>query len=231
MIKKLILDVDDTLFDFQKSERCALIETLTGLGISADEEVVSLYHKINRAQWDALERGEIEREALLTRRFDILFSKLGVSGSSREAQSRYEKCLGKQVHFIDGAKELLDELYGKYELYIASNGTAIVQDPRIEKSKIASYFNGIFISERVGYNKPDVRFFERCLSAMGARDKSEVMIFGDSLTSDILGGINAGIKSCWFNPDGRKNDTPYKPDYEVGHLLEFLKVLENVNNS
>ena len=230
MIKKLILDVDDTLFDFQKSERCALVETLTSLGLPADDGVVALYHKINRAQWDALERGEIERAELLTRRFDILFSELSVSGSSREAQSRYEKNLGAQVHFIDGAKELLDELYGKYELYVASNGTAKVQDPRIEKSKISRYFDGIFISERVGYNKPDRRFFDACLSAMDARDKSEVMIFGDSLTSDILGGINAGIKTCWFNPSGQKNNTMYKPDYEVSRLFDFPKVIENANN-
>ena len=229
MIRTVIFDLDDTLFDFKKSERCALIEALTSLGISADDAVVSLYHEINRAQWDALERGEIERSELLTRRFDILFSHLGVSLSSREAQSRYEKCLGTEVHFIDGAEELLENLYGKYELYIASNGTAVVQDPRIEKSKISRYFDGIFISERVGYNKSDVRFFDACLSAMGAADRSEVMIFGDSLTSDILGGINAGIKTCWYNPGGKKNDTGYKPDFEVSSLSEFPKILEKVN--
>ena len=229
MIKKLILDIDDTLFDFQKSERCALVETLGSLGIADDDGVVALYHKINREQWEALERGEIERRELLTRRFDILFSELSVSASSAEAQSRYEKNLGRQVYFIDGAMELLDALRGKYELYVASNGTAAVQDPRIERSEISPYFNGIFISERVGYNKPDIRFFNACLSAMGVQDKSEVMIFGDSLTSDILGGINAGIRSCWFNPSGKKNDTPHKPDYEVKHLLDFPKLLENVN--
>ena len=229
MIKKLILDIDDTLFDFQKSERCALIKTLESLGISASDDVVSLYHKINRSQWEALERGELERAELLTRRFDILFSHLGVFASSKETQSRYERCLGAEVHFIDGAEELLRELYGKYELYIASNGTAVVQDPRIEKSKISRYFDGIFISERVGYNKPDVRFFDACLAAMGANDRGEVMIFGDSLTSDILGGINAGIKTCWYNPGGKKNDTGYSPDFEVSSLDEFPKILEKVN--
>lgn len=228
MIKSIILDVDDTLFDFHKSERLALSETLLDLGITPSEETVALYSRINREQWNALERAEVTREELLYRRFDLLFAALGVNASSSAAQSRYERHLGEQVHFIDGAIELLSELYGKYKLYVASNGTAVVQDPRIEKSGIARYFDGIFISERVGYNKPDARFFDAVLGAMGKMKKEEIIIFGDGLTSDILGGKNAGIKSCWFNPSGKKNETDILPDYEVKSLLDFPKILDKI---
>lgn len=228
MIKSIILDVDDTLLDFHKSERLALSETLIDLGITPSDETVSLYSRINREQWNALERGEVRREELLYRRFDLLFRELGVSASGTIAQSRYERYLSEQVHFVDGAKELLSLLFGKYKLYIASNGTAVVQDPRIEKSGIAPYFDGIFISERVGYNKPDLRFFDAVLRAMGEVKKDEIIIFGDSLTSDIFGGKNAGIKTCWFNPSKKKNESDIVPDYEVKNLLDFPKILDKI---
>lgn len=230
MIKKIIIDVDDTLFDFRKSERLAISETLSDLGIEPNDETVSLYSRINHEQWKALERGEVKREELLFRRFELLFEALGVEGSSKLAQSKYERHLGEQVHYVDGAIELLEQLLPRYELYIASNGTAIVQDPRIEKSGISRYFKGIFISERIGYNKPDRRFFDVCLEKMGCPERSEVIIFGDSLTSDILGGINAGVATCWFNPSGKENATDLSPDYEVRRLLDFPKILDKINN-
>lgn len=227
-IKYVFLDLDDTIFDFHRSEAAALSGMLRQFGISPTQEILARYSKINREGWERLERGEATRAEILIERFKRLFSELGSAGEPREAQRIYESNLCSEYHYIEGAEQMILSLIGKYKLYLASNGTARVQDSRIEKSGIAKYFDGIFISERVGYDKPSREFFEKSFAAIPNFSKDEAIIVGDSLTSDILGGINAGVRTCWYNPHGKPHREDITPSYEIKSLGEVPELLRRI---
>lgn len=228
MIRYVLFDVDDTLLDFGKAEAAAIRKTFERIGISVTDELIRRYSEINAQQWSRFEKGEITREKLLTERFDILFSELGINVPSEMAQASYEYLLGIGHYFVDGAEELLEALKDKYELYIVSNGNASVQDRRLKSAGIIPYFKDIFISERVGFNKPSAEFFEACFERIPGFEKDKAVIVGDRLSSDILGGINAGVKTCWFNPRGDAPDPDIPADYEIKHLSELPALLESI---
>lgn len=228
MIKFIFLDLDDTILDFHRSEAIALRKTLQTLNVEPTDEVVTRYSEINRAHWQALERRELTREQVLTGRFHQLFEELGMNVSPNVAQSLYEKNLSQSHFFMDGAPRLLMSLSGKYQLYIASNGTTIVQKSRIASAGIARYFKGIFLSQELGADKPQKEFFERATSQIEGYDPNEAIILGDSLTSDILGGIQAGMHTCWFNPHHRERGN-ITPEFEIADLAEFDTVLRKLN--
>lgn len=228
MIRYVLFDVDDTLLDFGKAEAAAIRKTFERIGIPVTDELIRRYSEINAQQWSRFEKGEITREKLLTERFDILFSELGINVPSEMAQASYEYLLGIGHYFVDGAEELLEALKDKYELYIVSNGNASVQDRRLKSARIIPYFKDIFISERVGFNKPSAEFFEACFEHIPGFEKDKAVIVGDRLSSDILGGINAGVKTCWFNPRGDAPDPDIPADYEIKHLSELPALLESI---
>ena len=228
MIKYILFDVDDTLLDFGKAEAAAIRKTFERIGIPVTEELIRRYSEINAQQWARFEKGEITRERLLTERFDILFSELGINVPSEMAQASYEYLLGIGHYFVDGAEELLEALKDKYELYIVSNGNASVQDRRLKSAGIIPYFKDIFISERVGFNKPSAEFFEACFKRIPGFEKDKAVVVGDRLSSDILGGINAGVRTCWFNPKGEAPDPDIPADYEIKHLSELPALLERI---
>lgn len=228
MIRYVLFDVDDTLLDFGKAEAAAIRKTFERIGIPVTVELIRRYSEINAQQWSRFEKGEITRERLLTERFDILFSELGINVPSEMAQASYEYLLGIGHYFVDGAEELLEALKDKYELYIVSNGNASVQDRRLKSAGIIPYFKDIFISERVGFNKPSAEFFEACFERIPGFEKDKAVIVGDRLSSDILGGINAGVKTCWFNPRGDAPDPDIPADYEIKHLGELPALLESI---
>lgn len=228
MIKNIFLDLDDTILDFHKGEIVALSATFRSLGIEPTDEVIKKYREINRECWRKLETGEYTRYEVLHKRFDLLFEYLSLDLSSERAQSEYEVRLSMEHPFIEGGRELLDALYGKYRLYIASNGTALVQDRRIAESGIEKYFDGIFISERIGYDKPSREFFDIAFSKIDDFKKEETVFLGDSLTSDIKGANGAGITSVYFNKNGIKNDTDITPCYEITKLRDFLEIVEGL---
>ncbi len=224
MIKTVFLDLDDTLLDFHRSESVAISMTLSGFGIEPTEAVKKRYSEINRSMWEQLELGNMTREQILVRRFELLFEELHVDADSMAARCTYERNLGNSYFYIDGAEALLNEIYKKYDLYLMSNGTAAVQDRRIANSGIAKYFKEIFISEKVGYNKPSIEFFERCFAEIPDFKKEESIIVGDSLSSDIQGGINAGILTCHYNSRGEKKDGII-PNYTINTLDELPSLL------
>ena len=189
----VLMDLDDTILDFHKAEAVAIKKTFTQLGAEASPELISRYSQINQRQWERLELGEIDRHQVLTGRFEILFNELGMSLDGQEAQDLYEELLSIGHWFMPGAEELLKALYGKYRLFIVSNGTPVVQQGRLKSSGIGRYFEHIFISEEIGATKPEKRFFDICAASIPGFDRERAIIVGDSLTSDIRGGINAGI--------------------------------------
>lgn len=229
MIRNVLFDLDDTLFDFHKAEKIALTKTLVHFGIDPTEETLALYSTINAAHWKRLELGEISREEVKVGRYRELFKTIGVECDPVKATAYYESMLAIGHYFMPGAPELLEELYGKYRLYIVSNGTAKVQEGRIGSSGIAKYMDGIFISQILGANKPDKQFFDICFAEIPDFSLSETVIIGDSLSSDIKGGINAGITTAWFNPKGIENDSDIKPDYTIKELSEVPGLLSQIS--
>ena len=228
MVKFVLLDLDDTILDFHKAEHIALSATLKEIGIDPTEAVLKRYSEINRAHWKRLELGELTRPEVLHGRFTQLFNEIGVNGDCYEAQRIYEWKLGTGHYFLEGGQELLDALYGKYDLYLASNGTDIVQTRRIASANIEHYFKDLFISQRLGYDKPMKQFFDLAFAKIENFNHEEAIIIGDSLSSDIKGGINAGIRTCWFNLHGIKNESEIQPDYEVTDLYEIPALLERI---
>ena len=229
MIKTVFLDLDDTILDFQRGERNAIRKTFEKIGIDASDGVIERYIEINLACWRALERGEMDRDEVLHGRFQKLFSQLGVSLSPIETQKTYESLLALEYDFLPGGKEMLEALKasGRYDLYMVTNGIPQVQKPRIRDARLAPYFKGIFISEEIGYAKPKREFFDYCFAQIDGFKKDEAIIVGDSLSSDVQGGINAGILTCHFNP----KDKPYgeiKPDFKVNNLSELKGLLDSI---
>lgn len=227
-MKYLLFDLDDTLLDFHKAEAWALRQALRRNGVEPTDAIAARYSEINQSQWELLEEQKITRQQVLVRRFQLLFQELGVDASCEETQECYEHMLAKGHDFMPGAQELLETLKGKYELYLVSNGTAMVQDARLRDSGIEKYFKGIFISERVGVDKPQKEFFDRSFATISDFDPSQAMIVGDSLTSDIRGGNNAGIRTCWYNPKHKPRRADIHVDYEIAELMELPKLLDTL---
>lgn len=228
MLTTLFFDLDDTLLDFKGGESIAIRQTLAQAGIAPTDEMTALYSAINQSQWELLEEGKLTRDQVLLRRFDILFARLGIQGDSKKTQAVYENLLAQQHPFLPGALELLETLYPKYPLYLVSNGTATVQDQRLRDSDLSRFFQKIFISERVGADKPSKEFFDRCFAQIPGFSPDQGLIIGDSLTSDMRGGNNAGLHTCWFNPKKkpRRGDIPVA--FEIRELSELLEILEQV---
>lgn len=230
MIDTVFFDLDNTIFDFNKAEHIALAKTLEELGIPPSEETCARYSVINLAQWKLLEKGVITRREVKLRRFRLLFEELGVPAAPEEAAARYESLLGIGHYFMDGAEELLQTLYGNYRLYLATNGTAAVQKSRLSSADLERYFDGIFISEEIGFNKPDVRYFESCFARIPGFSRESSVIVGDSLSSDIQGGAGAGLRTIWFNPAGvplseASGGENIMPDREIRRLSELPQLL------
>ena len=228
MIKFIFLDLDDTILDFHRSEAVALRKTLQSLNVNPTDEVIARYSAINLAHWKALERRELTRGEVLTGRFRQLFEELDMNVSPNVAQSLYEKNLSESHFFVDGAPRLLMTLSQKYPLYIASNGTTLVQTSRIASSGIGRYFKAVFLSEQLGADKPQIEFFERATGQIEGYNPGEAIILGDSITSDMQGGINAGMHTCWFNPHHRDNHG-ITPEFEITDLSQFDAVLKKLN--
>ncbi len=224
----VFLDIDDTLLDFHKAEAIALSRALNDLGVEATPQLLRRYSEINKSQWELLEEGLLSRQQVLLRRFEILFHELGLIVPADKTRNLYEHYLSIGHYFMPGAPALLEALHGRYRMYIVSNGTASVQAGRIASAGIAPYFEGIFISEEIGFEKPSRAFFDGCFARIPDFAPERAIIVGDSLTSDIRGGINAGILSCWYNPSGKAGRADIRPDYEIRDLSELLPLLEEV---
>ncbi len=226
MIQTVFLDLDDTIMDFRRAEAEALKRALQTMDVAPTEDVISRYSAINKAQWELLEQKKITRPQLLLRRFEILYHELGLVRSPAKTQEYYGEFLSRSHWLLPGAEELLKTLHGTYHLYLASNGTGPIQDRRIRDSGIGKYFHDIFISDYLGVNKPAKAFFDRCFARIPGFDLEKAIMVGDSLTSDMQGGIHAGLKTCWFNPGGKTTTLPI--DYEIHDLSELPGLLEQI---
>ncbi|MBE6763067.1 MAG: noncanonical pyrimidine nucleotidase, YjjG family [Ruminococcaceae bacterium] len=222
----LLMDADETLLDFCRSEGFALSDTMEKHGITMTPEIQHTYHEINRLLWQQLERGEIVRSRLKVQRFEELFEAIGASHiDAASFNEQYMQTLGTRGFVLDGAVGLVKALSEHYRICIITNGTASVQHTRLADSGLLPYINGVFISQEIGADKPSVAFFDAVLAALGHPDKSELLIIGDSLTSDIRGGLLSGIDTCWFAPNGGEPPSDIAPLYTVRSYDELLSML------
>lgn len=228
MIKVILWDVDGTLLDFKQAEYAAIKKCfeIFELGECTDE-MIARYSAINRNYWEKLERGEITKQEVLVNRFAEFFEKENIkTDCASEFNMEYQKWLGETICFCDNSFELLQSLKGRVKQYAVTNGTKAAQDRKLQKSGLIDIFDGVFISEVVGIEKPGIGFFEHVWEKIGAYEKEEIMIVGDSLTSDMQGGNNAGIVCCWYNPKGMGNNTDLKIEYEIDDLQKIVGILE-----
>lgn len=225
MIQSVFLDLDNTLLDFTRSEANALGQTLRERGISPTEEMLRRYHAINMTCWERLETGELTRDQVMAVRFDQLLTEYHYTGSGQEISERYEVLLAGEHALLPGARELLETLAPRYHLYAASNGSAAVQYQRLQDAKLMGYFQGIFISEEVGFDKPDPRFFQQCFDAIPGFSRETAIMVGDSLTSDIQGGRGAGIRTCWYAPQQPEKEPQPQPDFVITDLAQLPDLL------
>ena len=227
MIKTVLLDLDDTIFDFHYAEAEALRQLFRQYGRIATDEVTKLYSEINDAYWKRLERGELTRAEVQTGRFAELFARVGVDRDPEVANVRYKEIIADIHCYVAGAEQLLCDLRREgYSVYVVSNGSRSVQTRRLANAGLTNAFDGVFLSEDLGVEKPSKAFFEVCFSKVPSMKPEETIILGDSLTSDILGGKNAGIKTCWFNRFGKARRTDICPDYEISSLDQFIPLIK-----
>lgn len=231
MIDILFLDLDDTILDFHKAERLAISKTFRSFGLEPTQAVLDRYHVINRQHWEKLERGEITRDQVLVGRFQALFQETGIPADPKEVARRYERSLSIGHYFLPGAKEALDALRGNYRLFLASNGTASVQHGRLTSAGLYPYFEQVFVSQDLGANKPSKAFFDACIRRIPGYSAEKALMVGDSLSSDILGGIQAGMRTCWVNPQGSPTPEGIVPTWQIGRLSELPALLETINRS
>ncbi len=219
-----LFDADGTLFDYDKSEPVALANTFTQFGYTFDGAYLDAYHMINEQLWRDFERGAIEQERIKTLRFARLFAAVGLSPIPDVGafSARYLENLGTCTTLIDGAESLIAALRGNLHLALITNGLHVVQRSRLERSSIGGAFEVVVISEEVGCSKPHPGIFDVAFARMGCPQKDEVLMIGDSLTSDIKGGSDYGIDTCWYNPAGAPRPTGMAITHEIRTLAEVL---------
>lgn len=228
MIEFLLLDLDDTILDFHRAERAALGKTLERFGMEPTEEVLTLYHKINIWHWEQLEKGALTRPQVLLGRFQRLFETLGREEDPEKIAEYYEQSLAHGHFFLPGAEEALERLHGHHRMFLVSNGTSHVQRKRLDDANLYRFFEAVFISQEVGFDKPSKRFFDACFAKIPGFDRDKALVVGDSLTSDIQGGINAGVKTVWVNAGGKKSGGT-RPDYEIEAFSVLPDLLERLD--
>lgn len=223
----LLLDADDTLFDYKKGEEFALKKTLDNFEIDLPFEfVLDLYKIINTAIWKQFELGEITAEELKPERFNRLFKSIGIDSEPGQFSEAYLENLSYATYPVNGAEELVAGLFGKVRMAIITNGLTKVQRPRFNRSRIGPFMDEYIISEEIGLQKPDKAIFEYALTKLDHSSKTTALMIGDNLNSDILGGINFGIDTCWFNPNKRNPDNGIIPTYTISELKELKLILE-----
>jgi len=224
--KWIIFDADGTLFDYDQAEHSALQGAFEHFNYDFIPEYLGIYRKCNKKLWDAFEIGAITIKALKVKRFELLFEEIGMSIDADEFSHQYLSRLAEGTYLIEGAEELLASLSGKVGLILMTNGIKEVQRSRLSLSSIESYFSDIIISDEVGVAKPDKKIFEIALKNMSIIDKNSILMIGDNLSSDIKGGSNFGIDTCWYNPKHEESNPGIRATYEVKDLADIREIIQ-----
>lgn len=222
----ILFDADNTLLDFDAAERKALAETLAQYNIEPSNETVEKYRTINEGLWRQLEKGQIRREKLMNERFTRFLKEIGVSGSGAEMNRYYLNQLSTHPDLMPGnVLDVLHELAEVATMAIVTNGFDKVQSRRVKESGIAAFMEEVFVSERLDSEKPNRKIFDTALRTLGVENREHVLVVGDSLSSDIQGGINAGLDTCWLNRNHVENPGQISPTYEIESLEQLYPIV------
>ena len=223
----LLFDADNTVLDFDSAEEQALRRAFCDMGLEFSTKALEIYRKNNISQWELFEKGQLTKPQVLINRFTLTFDELHLpSDKAKRTGDLYEEYLKLGFFIVPYAEEVLTELQAKCRLYVVSNGVAEIQNSRMKGSGLEKYFLDRFVSETVGYPKPQIEYFKYCFAHINNFDRTKTLIIGDSLTSDIQGGVNAGIDTCWFNPKHTKNASKLTPTYEIDDLRQLLEIVK-----
>lgn len=227
MYKYILWDIDGTVLDFHAAERNAIKTLFEKFNIGeCTEEMLRMYSGINAKYWQMLEKGEMTKPEILIGRFREFFENIGADTSLCEDFNKaYQLALGDTIEFVKNAKETLLSQKEKYTIAAVTNGTRVAQEKKLRLSGLDEIFDAIFISENVGYEKPNKEFFDYVFESLNIKDKSEVIIIGDSLTGDIKGGYIAGIDTCWYNPNHKPNTLDIPITYEIDNIGKLADIV------
>lgn len=222
----ILFDADDTLFDFSQSEMNALTLSFGEHEIELSDLYFESYKRINQQLWKEFEEGKLPQDQLRVERFYRFFIEQGLEMDAGHFSNRYLTHLSEGAFLVPGAVELCGYLQAHgYRLAIITNGIKQVQLKRIGKSELSQAFEQIIVSEETGYQKPQAGIFDYAFNKLNFKDKRRVLMVGDSLSTDIQGGNNYGIDTCWFNPSGKPNQTGIQPKFEISSLMELVGIL------
>lgn len=220
----IYFDLDNTLLDFTASEGKAIRRLLKTYNLPCTDEVATRYSKINQSWWERFERGEIKKQDIYAGRFQTLLDYLGEERDAEAMALDYFGFLSDGHDVIEGAEAVLETLKSKgYTICVTTNGVSNTQYKRIGESGLKKYFDYVFVSEQAGHQKPERAYFEYVMANSPEKDKTKIIVIGDSQSSDILGGINAGLDTCWYNPKG--DSAVYTSTYEINDIKDILNIL------
>lgn len=221
----VMFDADGTLFDFDRAQEAAFYDAFARKGYQIGPDVLGVYESINRELWAKLERGEVTRKELLQARFRELFDRFGIDLDPAQFNRSYMESLSCAGFLIGGALELLEALEGRVRMIMVTNGVLKTQRGRVKQAGIERFFSDFIVSEEVGFDKPDLRFFEKALAAAGGVPKERILVVGDSISADITGANNAGIPCCWYNPGGLPAPENLIIDHQIRTHRELIPIV------
>lgn len=224
MVKAVLIDIDNTLLDFNKCAEKSIEMAFNKYGLKFNEKVFPVFKKINDGLWLDIEKNIITREILHDIRFNKVFGALGIEFDGHIIEKEFLKNLALTAFAVDGAVEITKYLSQKYVLCTASNAFYNQQVNRLTMAGIYPYISKMFISERIGFSKPNAEFFDACINGLNGIDKSQIIMIGDSLTADIYGAKRYGLRTIWFNKEGIKKHVK-EADYTVSNLMEIKEIL------
>ena len=225
--KYLLWDIDGTIINFELAERAAIRSLFKRFKLGdCSDEMLMYYSQINKRYWQLMESGKIKKDKMLVERFIEFFSNKGINADiAAEFNKEYQIALCDTIVFNDDAMDIIKHQKKTCKIIIVTNGTEVVQEKKLERSGLNDIVDNVFISELVGFEKPNIKFFEKVILEVGIKDLKEALIIGDSLTSDIQGGHNIGIDTCWYNPKNEENTTLLNPTYTIRNLHELENII------
>ena len=223
----LLWDIDGTILNFELAERAAIRSLFERFKLGdCSDEMLMYYSQINKRYWQLMESGKIKKDKMLVERFIEFFSNKGINADiAAEFNKEYQIALCDTIVFNDDAMDIIKHQKKTCKIIIVTNGTEVVQEKKLERSGLNDIVDNVFISELVGFEKPNIKFFEKVILEVGIKDLKEALIIGDSLTSDIQGGHNIGIDTCWYNPKNEENTTLLSPTYTIRNLHELENII------
>lgn len=220
----VFIDIDDTLLDFTKCANDAIKSACNKFGVPYTTTLVDTFHPINLDLWHRLEKKEVTKEKLFDTRFQIVFDKLGIKADGIAFEAAFRENFHESAILVDGARDLLEYLRSKYKVYVASNASMHQQTNRMKRAELDGYIDGYFVSEEIGFPKPQKEFFDACFKALPDVKPQDVVMIGDSLSADIKGACEYGLKTIWYNHRNEPT-SDVKCDYIVSRLSEVKNIL------